>query len=214
MSAVQPDVRVRMVKILVVGNSNCGKSSIVERYTKNQFQSNIKSTLGVDFALKEIVIDSKNKIQLQLWDIAGQERFGTLTGVYYRQAVGALVVFDINHEPSLKDAEKWKKDLDAKIPASDGQTIPCLLIGNKSDLKRKDFDPSKIEAFCEKNNFLGWFATSAKENSGIEEAFAFLLENILIPKNVFDDTPERSESQTTIKLSESDQKTENSSCSC
>ncbi len=91
----------------------------------------INLQIGVDFALKVINWDENTLIRLQLWDIAGQERFGNMTRVYYKEAVGAFLVFDVNRPQTFDALLKWKQDLDTKVCLPDGSSIPCLLLANK-----------------------------------------------------------------------------------
>lgn len=94
--------------------------------------------IGVDFALKVLRWDPDTVVRLQLWDIAGQERFGSMTRVYYKEAVGAFVVFDVTRSATLEAVPKWKADLDAKVALPDGRPIPTVLLANKvSFLKYK-----------------------------------------------------------------------------
>jgi Ras-related protein Rab-32 len=87
--------------------------------------------IGVDFALKVIQLGSETIIRLQLWDIAGQERFGNMTRVYYKEAVGALVVFDVTRLSTFDGVAKWKADLDEKVRLPDNSKIPVVLLANK-----------------------------------------------------------------------------------
>lgn len=103
-----------LYKVLVVGDIGTGKTSIIKRFVHNIFSTNYKSTIGVDFALKVIRWDEKTEVRLQLWDIAGQERFGNMTRVYYKEAVGAFIVFDVTRVGTFEAVAKWKSDIDQK----------------------------------------------------------------------------------------------------
>lgn len=85
----------------------------------------------MDFALKVLQYSSECVVRLQLWDIAGQERFGNMTRVYYKEAVGALVVFDVTRVSTFDGVSKWKQDLDEKVRLPDGSAIPVVLLANK-----------------------------------------------------------------------------------
>merc|ERR1712217_549612 len=166
-----------LYKVLVVGDIGTGKTSIIKRYVHNIFSMHYKSTIGVDFALKVINWDENSVVRLQLWDIAGQERFGNMTRVYYKEAVGAFVVFDVTRVSTFEAVQKWKSDIDAKVFLSDNRPIPVVLLANKCDLAGKEGicqDRRQMDKFCEENGFIGWFETSAKSSVGIEDAAKFL----------------------------------------
>ena len=121
-------------KVVVVGRGGCGKSSVISRLVKNEFSSNFRSTLGVEFSEKKFRVGGR-VVALQMWDIWGQENCSVMTRSYYTGAKGALVVYDVTNVESLLKALEWKKDLDTKIKHhANGQSIPVLLVGNKSDL--------------------------------------------------------------------------------
>lgn len=93
----------------------------------------------------------------------GQERFKEMSRVYYKGAMGAIVVFDITNSSSLEAASEWKQDLDSKVCLTSGCPLPAVLLANKCDMKGKDRDLlSSLDSFCEDNSFMGWFETSAK----------------------------------------------------
>jgi len=154
---------------------------MMKRYVHNFFSEHYRATIGVDFALKIVKYDDDTTIRLQLWDIAGQERFGNMTRVYYKEAVGAFIVFDVTRQSTLQAAIKWKEDLDSKVQLSDGSTLPCVLLGNKCDLPKEGLvnNDSKMDDFCKKNDFLDWFETSAKEDVGINDAVNCLVKKVL-----------------------------------
>ncbi|KZC12419.1 PREDICTED: uncharacterized protein LOC107190506 [Dufourea novaeangliae] len=173
--------REHLYKILVIGELGAGKTSIIKRYVHQFFSQHYRATIGVDFALKVLNWDPHTIIRLQLWDIAGQERFGNMTRVYYKEAVGAFIVFDVTRSATLDAVVKWKQDLDSKVQLPDGSPIPCVLLANKCDQQREGLvnSPTKMEEYCKEKNFAGWFETSAKENINIEEAARFLVSKIL-----------------------------------
>lgn len=172
-----------LYKILMVGDIGSGKTSFIKRYVNNIYTDKYKSTIGVDFALKQLHWDDSTMVRLQLWDIAGQERFGNMTRVYYKESVGGFIVFDITRPTTFENVIKWKEDLDKKVVLFD-KPIPVVLIANKIDLDSNDEWTSdevnvKLDNFCRENNFVGWFKTSAKDNIGIEEAVKTLVKNII-----------------------------------
>nr|XP_046253381.1 ras-related protein Rab-7L1-like isoform X2 [Scatophagus argus] len=120
-----------LLKILVVGDGNVGKSSFVRRYVNGQFSKTYKMTVGVDFSVKVLQWSDTEKVRLQLWDIAGQERFISMTRIYYKGAVGCVVMFDVTSSSSFLSCRHWKRDLDKKALLPNGDPIPCILLANK-----------------------------------------------------------------------------------
>lgn len=172
----------KVLKVLVVGEMGTGKTSLIRQYVQGFFSEFYKTTIGVDFATKEIEWDEKITISLQLWDIAGQERYGNMTRVYYQEAVAAFVVFDVTRLQSLDMVKEWKKDLDSKVFTSEEQPIPCLLLGNKIDLCNEGKwtkTPEEMEEFCKENKFLKFFETSARSRTNVEEAARYLVKYIM-----------------------------------
>jgi len=175
-----------------------------------------KSTIGVEFALKVINWDPKTEIRLQLWDIAGQERFGNMTRVYYKEAVGAMVVFDVTRIQTFEAAAKWKSDIDSKVTVGvEERPIPVVLLANKIDLAKDGWmkSSSQMDQYCKEHNFVGWFETSAKDNTGIDKAAKFLITKIL--ENQVTELPEQ---EGIVSLGggvvENKEKTSDSKCFC
>jgi len=171
-----------LYKVLVVGDIGVGKTSLIKRFVHNIFSMHYKSTIGVDFALKVINWDPKTMVRLQLWDIAGQERFGNMTRVYYKEAVGAFVVFDVTRLNTFEAVQKWKTDIDAKVTLPpDDRPIPVILLANKCDLVKEGFakNTAQMDKYCEEHGFAGWFETSAKDNINIEQSAKCLVGKIL-----------------------------------
>ncbi|KAJ5072555.1 ras-related protein rab-32 [Anaeramoeba ignava] len=207
MSVYPEELNEYSYKVLVVGDVGGGKTSIIQRFVYNSFSRQYKATIGVDFALKVMNLDENTVVRLQLWDIAGQERFGNMTRIYYKQAVGAFVVFDISRSDSFEGAKKWKADIDSKVVLPNKDPIPIVLLANKVDLLNSEVPSEELEKFCQEMGFVTWFATSAKENTNIEEAMKYLLEKIISfelekPKT----------SANTISLQENDSSSKKSGC--
>ncbi|KZS21453.1 uncharacterized protein DDB_G0271670 isoform X2 [Daphnia magna] len=170
-----------LYKVLVIGELGTGKTSIIKRYVHQFFSQHYRATIGVDFALKVVHWDQSTVIRLQLWDIAGQERFGNMTRVYYKEAVGAFIVFDVTRSSTFESVAKWKQDLDTKVQLPDGSPIPCVLLANKCDQPKEGIAASsaKMDEYCKEKGFAGWFETSAKDNINIDDAAKFLVGTIL-----------------------------------
>jgi len=155
----------RLFKVMVVGENHCGKTALVKRYVHNVFSTAYKATIGIDFALKSLSWEESTTVRLQLWDMAGQDRGCGLTRVYYREAVGAFVVFDATRPRTLDNVLKWKEDIDQKVKSWDGSQIPFILIMNKCDLNKDPTIPStdELHQFAAKHGFAHFYETSAKE---------------------------------------------------
>ena len=125
--------------------------------------------------------DSHTVVRLQLWDIAGQERFGNMTRVYYRDAAAAFVVFDLTRIATFEAAAKWKEDLDLKVITGDGSKVPAILLANKCDIPDDQCTVSDedIENFAATHGFTAWYKVSAKEGTNVEEAGDNIVKSIL-----------------------------------
>ncbi|OCT93278.1 ras-related protein Rab-38 [Xenopus laevis] len=178
---MQSHQKEHLYKILVIGDLGVGKTSIIKRYVHQNFSPHYRATIGVDFALKVLSWDSDTVVRLQLWDIAGQERFGNMTRVYYREAVGAFIVFDVTRPATFEAVAKWKEDLDSKLTLSNGVPVSAVLLANKSDQGKDNFKNhfTKMDQFCKEHGFVAWYETSAKENINIDEASRCLVSHII-----------------------------------
>uniref|UniRef100_UPI00358FEA0F ras-related protein Rab-32-like isoform X2 n=1 Tax=Myxine glutinosa TaxID=7769 RepID=UPI00358FEA0F len=179
-----------LFKVLVIGDLGVGKTSIIKRYVHQLFSHNYRATIGVDFALKVMQWNENTLVRLQLWDIAGQERFGNMTRVYYKEAVGAFVVYDVTRSSTFEAVTKWKHDLDRNVYLPGDFPLPVVLLANKCDSVRTGEDKmlaNHLRSYCQENGFLNWFYTSAKENVNIDEAARFLVGHILNNKHLLMD---------------------------
>eukprot|EP01006_Ploeotia_vitrea_P056317 TRINITY_DN68089_c10_g7_i1.p1 TRINITY_DN68089_c10_g7~~TRINITY_DN68089_c10_g7_i1.p1 ORF type:complete len:227 (+),score=28.84 TRINITY_DN68089_c10_g7_i1:25-705(+) len=186
-----------LYKVLVVGDYAVGKTSLIRRYCTGDFTPNYRITIGVDFCVKtlEDYGPEKKNISLQLWDIAGHERFGAMTRVYYKFAIAAVVTFDLTRMSTLDSAKKWRQDINDKVVLPNEEPIPMILLANKCDLPDVEIPTEKLDKFVEENGFIGWIATSAKTGQNIEEAFHQLVDSIIsITKNI-DVSPPKNNSE-------------------
>ena len=151
-----------LFKVIVLGESGVGKTSLVDVLVRRKFMQPYKCTIGCDFMTKEFVIDEK-AITLQLWDTAGQERFQSLGMAFYRGADMCMLCFDLSRPETLEKCIFWKEEC---VRAEDSMFI---LVGCKSDLERK-VDDKDIKSVCNKLG-VQYFETSAKENKNIESTF-------------------------------------------
>jgi small GTP-binding protein len=103
-----------LFKIVLIGDSAVGKSNLLSRFARNEFDTNTKATIGVEFQTQLVEIDGK-QVKAQIWDTAGQERFRAVTSAYYRGAVGALLVYDITRRTTFDSVTRWLDELTSKL---------------------------------------------------------------------------------------------------
>ncbi|RXK36505.1 hypothetical protein M231_06226 [Tremella mesenterica] len=163
------------IKILLVGNSSVGKSSLLLRFTEDDFlaDEDTIATIGVDFKVTRLEVDEK-KYKLAIWDTAGQERFRTLTASYYRGAQGVVLVYDMTSRKTFDELLRWDRELDTYC----GDSVVKLILGNKADKSlARQVTTEEGKAFAESLGAL-FMECSAKTNEGIEEAFRELVRKI------------------------------------
>lgn len=158
-----------LFKIIITGDPNTGKTSLIHQFIHHRFNQTYKPTIGVDFTHQTI-----NDKEVLFWDISGHELTTNITSLYYRCAAAAFVVFDVTNSSSFDSVAKWKHDIDTKVVSYSGKKIPVVLLANKSDL---NYDPVSLEKFCNDNGFLTWFNTSAKDFSSISAAVSYIIDN-------------------------------------
>jgi len=177
----------KLVKIIVVGDMASGKTSLIKRYVHGLYSVHYKSTIGVDFALKELKWDENLNVSIQLWDVAGQERFGTQANVYFKDARGAIVMFDASRDETKECVKKWRALISEKTRLGNGQFYdpPCILLANKIDLlplpsaENRVLEPSYMDQLAKEMNFINGLAVSVKDNVGIDDAIKILVRKIL-----------------------------------
>jgi len=162
-----------LFKVVLIGDSGVGKSNLLSRFTRNEFNLESKSTIGVEFATRSINVDGKT-VKAQIWDTAGQERYRAITSAYYRGAVGALLVYDIAKHATYVNVTRWLKELRDHADSN----IVIMLVGNKSDLKHLRAVPTEEAKSFSVENGLSFIETSALDASNVESAFQTILTDI------------------------------------
>ena len=168
-------------KILLLGESSVGKTSIIQRYIENKFDESNTSTCGIDFKCKYVSCDDK-KIRLDIWDTAGQERFRGLTKNYFRGAHGFILVYDITNKESFDKLKNWIKDAKEKI--KDENSFKMAIVGNKKDCEEeRKVDFKTLKDYGEEKKII-FSETSAKTGEGIEQMFKDFIRELLKYRNI------------------------------
>ena len=170
-------------KIVLLGDTGVGKTSIFNRYCKNKFESNYNSTIGVDFEVKKIEYKKKD-YSIEIFDTAGQERFQSIIDSYFRMGEGFFVIFDLTNKHSLDSLPKWIKKIKEKI-----EEPKYIILGNKDDLKNDQLNDDEIYGVInelENFNDNNFYRVSAKEGKNIKNVFNRMI-NFLENNNVGED---------------------------
>ncbi len=154
------------IKLMVLGDSSVGKSSILSKYCKNEFMSKYITTIGIDFQIKYLNINNK-RIKLQIWDTAGQERYRVVTKNYFNTSNGFVIIYDITSRESFNNINNWMEQIESIV----GDRVKCIIFGNKNDLvSERKVQKEEGEELAKRYN-CSFFETSAKEGNNIEEGF-------------------------------------------
>ena len=196
-------------QLLIIGNSNVGKTSMITRFTNGTFSQNYLATVGVDNYTKIETIDNKN-VQIKLWDTAGQEKFKSLTKSFFRGAEGVILVYDITNLESFTDLKLWINSIKENL-GEEKESIPSIIVGNKIDLGEREISLEEANKFCKDNNY-EYFETSAKTGENIDKSFRALVKKILAAKSDDDDGDKQQEGN--IKINSKDQKPKEGGCGC
>ncbi|EJD52499.1 ras-domain-containing protein [Auricularia subglabra TFB-10046 SS5] len=167
-------------KLLIIGNSSVGKSSLLLRFTDEQWlpEDESSATIGVDFRVCKMEVKGK-KVKLSIWDTAGQERFRTITSSYYRGAQGIFLVYDVSNRESFDALPRWFSELETYVSSS----VVKMLVGNKLDKEfSRTVSREEGQKFADRMGCL-FVESSAKTAANVREAFVEMVEKIL-------DTPE------------------------
>ncbi|MHA1831574.1 MAG: GTP-binding protein [Candidatus Helarchaeota archaeon] len=162
-----------LFKIIITGDGAVGKTAITVRFSQGKFDANYKMTIGVDFAIKMLEIDNK-RIKLQLWDTGGQERFSYIRPLYYKGAMGNVLVFDLTNRSSYDHLEKWYNEV-----LQNCGNIPSILVGNKADLPDRAVSSNEAQAWGVSHG-MRYFECSAKTGQNVGDVFAELAKILVV----------------------------------
>ncbi|KAA8527875.1 hypothetical protein F0562_035256 [Nyssa sinensis] len=162
-----------LFKVVIIGDSAVGKSNLLSRYARNEFNMHSKATIGVEFQTQSMDIDGK-EVKAQIWDTAGQERFRAVTSAYYRGAVGALIVYDISRRSTFESVGRWLDELNSHSDT----TVVRMLVGNKCDLENiRDVSVEEGKNLAETEG-LFFIETSALDSVNVKKAFEIVIREI------------------------------------
>ena len=169
-----------LFKVLLLGDSDVGKSSLILRYTEETFNSKLVNSIGVDFKMKKKEIDGKI-IKVQIWDTAGHERFRSITYSYYRGANAIIIVFDLSDKKSFINIIEWLKQIEKHAK----ENVFKFLVGNKSDLiDERKVTYEEAKQYADEHD-LPYIETSAKEGININELFDTSIKTFLTNTKIF-----------------------------
>ncbi|MHA1378278.1 MAG: Rab family GTPase [Candidatus Helarchaeota archaeon] len=163
-------------KLVIVGDYATGKTTLIINYTEKTFRGMYVPTVGVQFTKKTLKLDN-NDVELTLWDIAGQDKFAKVRKTFYEDAAGFLIVYDLTRKQTLENIKNWYNDV-----IDHTGKMPCVVIGNKSDLKdKREVSSDDVTQVIEKNNMdvKIIFETSAKTGENVEEGFNSLVKLLI-----------------------------------
>ncbi|XP_059644132.1 ras-related protein Rab7-like isoform X2 [Cornus florida] len=171
-----------LLKVIVLGDSGVGKTSLMNQYVYKRFSQQYKATIGADFVTKELQIDDK-LVTLQIWDTAGQERFHSLGVAFYRGADCCILVFDVNAVKSFETLQIWHEEFLKQADPSDPEAFPFVLLGNKVDIdggNSRVVSEKTAREWCALKGDIPYFETSAKEDYNVEDAFLSAAKTALV----------------------------------
>ena len=163
-----------LMKIIVAGNSGCGKSSLLCQYVDKIFSDTFIATIGVDFKIKNLNLKSGKTAKLQIWDTAGQDRFRTIVASYWRGADGVVFVFDLTDLTSFEAVKHWAQEVDRY----GSQRVQKILVGNKCDLTAKRVVTREMGEALATSMGIKYIETSAKTMENVDQAFVMAAETV------------------------------------
>jgi len=200
-----------LLKVIILGDSSVGKTSLMNQYVNKRFSNQYKATIGADFLTKEVVIDDR-VVTMQIWDTAGQERFQSLGVAFYRGADCCVLVYDTTASNTFKNLDSWRDEFLIQASPRDMEHFPFVVLGNKIDLENRAVSTKRAQQWCQSKNDIPYFETSAKEGINVDLAFQTIAKNALAQEsdeNLYNEFPDP------IKLNPAESSNSNSdNCSC
>jgi len=163
------------IKLMIIGETKTGKTSLISRYCKNEFSGSLYlSTMGIDFQIKNLQMNSK-KIRLQIWDTAGQERFRNIAKNYFQSSDGFVIVYDIANLESFQTLDYWIEE----IKSNSQELAKMILVGNKCDIiEERQVKKDEGKEYAKKKN-MKFYEVSAKDGTNVNKVFDTLVKDIL-----------------------------------
>lgn len=169
-----------ILKVIILGDSGVGKTSLMHRYVNNKYSQQYKATIGADFLTKEVNVDDK-VATMQIWDTAGQERFQSLGVAFYRGADCCVLVYDVTNTKSFENIKTWRDEFLVHANVSSPDTFPFIMLGNKIDSEenKKVVSTKSAQELAQSLGNIPVFFTSAKDAINVDNAFEEIARNAL-----------------------------------
>ncbi|ORZ20700.1 vacuolar biogenesis protein [Absidia repens] len=169
-----------LLKVIILGDSGVGKTSLMNQYVSKSFSNQYKATIGADFLTKEVLVDDR-LVTMQIWDTAGQERFQSLGVAFYRGADCCVLAYDVNNSKTFEHVDQWRDEFLIQASPRDPDEFPFVLLGNKVDVEesKRMVSPKRAMAWCQSKGNAPYFETSAKEAINVDQAFQTIARNAL-----------------------------------
>ena len=163
-------------RLLIIGDSEVGKTSFLSRYSKGIFNLTYLATAGIEFFSKDEKINNEI-IRVELWDTAGTEKFQSLSASFFSKAEGIMVMFDVSNQNSFENLINWTESIKTHLN-KEIDNIPVIIIGNKIDLIKREITTNEAKEYCGELGFK-YFETSAKTGENVNETIIFLIKEVL-----------------------------------
>jgi len=169
-----------LLKVIILGDSGVGKTSLMNQYVNKRFSNQYKATIGADFLTKEVMVDDR-LVTMQLWDTAGQERLQSQGVAFYRGADCCVLVYDVNSAKSFETLDSWRDEFLIQASPHDPENFPFVVLGNKIDVEegKRQVTQKRAMTWCQSKGNIPYFETSAKEAINVEQAFQTSAKNAL-----------------------------------
>ncbi|GMR34263.1 hypothetical protein PMAYCL1PPCAC_04458, partial [Pristionchus mayeri] len=204
--------RKALLKVIILGDSGVGKTSLMNQYVNRRFSNQYKATIGADFLTKDVMIDDR-LVTMQIWDTAGQERFQSLGVAFYRGADCCVLGFDVTNAVSFKSLDSWRDEFLIQASPRDPEHFPFVLLGNKIDMEaNRAVSAKRAQSWCAAKGGMPYYEVSAKEAVNVEAAFQAIARDALARESA--DTSDFPELENNINLNENNRNSSSGGCNC